>query len=104
MNGMLPDTRTTCCPHVAHLCGFAACGLITILDCAEEMKSKIDALPDELKQYGEAIAHISMEVLSASYVEHLHLIAELGLRGITQAALPPEQQTEQESLQRSGND
>jgi hypothetical protein len=104
MNGMLPATRTTYCPHVAHLCEYATCGLKNIMDCAVEMMSKTDALPDDLKPYGEALTKIIMGVLSASYVEHVHLIAELGMRDIAQAALPPEQQTEQELLQRSGSD
>jgi hypothetical protein len=94
---MLPDTRTTYCPHVAHLCGYTVCGLKNILDCAEEMKSKSDALPDELKPYGEAIVNISMEMLIEHYIACLQAISELDIREITRKAQPPEQQTEQES-------
>jgi hypothetical protein len=88
---MLPDTRMTCCPHVAHLCGFAACGFQHIMHVAEAMQTDTDALPDDLKRYGEAITNISMEVLIKHYVDCLQLFSELGVRDITRLALPPEQ-------------
>jgi hypothetical protein len=96
MDSMPRDNRIECCPHLAELREYAASGLKNILDCAEEMKLKTDALPDELKPYGEAMTKFSMEALITSYVERLRLISELGLRDITRAALPPEQQTEEE--------
>ena len=90
------DNRIECCPHLAELREYAASGLKNILAYVEEMKLKTDALPDELKPYGEAMTKFSMEVLIKSYVERLRLISELGLRDTARTALPPEQQTEQE--------
>jgi hypothetical protein len=101
---MLPDTRTTCCPHMAHLYGFATCGFQHILHAASAMQTDTDSLPDDLKPYGEALTNIIMEVLSKHYVACLRLISELGMRDITQAALLPEQQIEQESLNRRRSD
>jgi hypothetical protein len=91
---MLPDTVTTCCLHLAQLCGFAACGLKNILDCAEAMQAETDSLPDDLKPFGEAMTKLIMEVLIENYTACLQLISELGMQEITRAALPPTDQTE----------
>jgi hypothetical protein len=101
---MPPDNTTKCCLHLAHMRELAVSELKNLLDCAEEMKLKTDALPDELKPYWEAITKSSIEVLVKSYVERLRLSSELGLQEITRAALPPEQQTEQELLNRRSSD
>jgi hypothetical protein len=97
---MLRDNRTECCPQLAKLREYATSGLKNILDCAKAMKTKTDTLPDDLKPYGEAMTKFSLEVLIGSYAESLQLISE----EITRAAIPPEQQTEQESLNRSSDE
>ena len=101
---MLPDTVTKCCPHMADLCEFAACGSKHIMRVAEAMQTDMDTLPDDLKPFGKAMTKIIMEVLIKSHAECLELIAELGIQETIRAALPPEQQTEQDSLQRSSDD
>jgi hypothetical protein len=83
---MLPANRTECCPHLAHLSKYAASGIKHIMDCAEQMKTITDDLPDDLKPFGEALTKFSLEVLSGSYAESLKLFSELGLQEITRAA------------------
>jgi hypothetical protein len=101
---MQPVICPKCSPQLAKLREYAACGLKHIMALAEEMKTDTDTLSDDLKPYGEAMTKIIMEVLIESYVESLRLISELSLQEITRAALPPNQQTEPDSLQRSSSD
>jgi hypothetical protein len=101
---MLPDNTTECCPHMAHLQEIGFSGLKNIMRVAEAMQTDTDTLPDDLKPYGEAMTKIFMEALIKNYAECLQLIAELGLQEITRAAIPPEQQTGQDSLQRRRSD
>jgi hypothetical protein len=95
---MTPVVCPQCCPQLAHLREIATSGLKNILDCAEAMKADTDALPDDLKPYGEALSNISMEVLIKNYIECLRFISELGMRDITRLALPPNHQTKPDLL------
>jgi hypothetical protein len=97
---MLPDTRTMCCPHVAHLCGFAACGFQHIMAVAEHLKTVTDTLPDDLKPIGQALADFTMQALIESYAETLKLISDLGIQKIAQAGIPPTPHTEPDLLKR----
>jgi hypothetical protein len=98
---MLPDTVTELNAYLANSIKCATSSVIKhIMAFAEEMQTYIDTLPDDLKPYGEAITKFSMEVLIGSYAERLQLISE----EITRVAIPPEQQTEQESLNRRSSD
>ena len=101
---MLPANVTKCCPHIAHLCGYAACGSKHIMLVAKAMKTDTDTLPDDLKPYGEAMTKIIMEALIKNYAECLQLISEIGIQEITGVSIPPEQQTERDSLNRSSSD
>jgi hypothetical protein len=101
---MTPVICPQCSPHLAHMRELAVSGLKNILDCAEEMKLKTDALPDEIKPYGEAITKISMEVLIKSYVERLRLSSELGLRDIAQRHSRPNNRLNKRYLKRRSSD
>jgi hypothetical protein len=98
---MLPAICPLCSPHLAHMRELAASGLKNILAFAEEMKAETDTLPDELKPIGEALAEMSIEALTKHYFETLLLISEMGMQKITQAELPPKDNTESDSLKRS---
>jgi hypothetical protein len=97
---MLPDNRTECCPHLAHLREIAVSGLKNILDCAEEIKTVTDTLPDDLKPIGQALADFTMQALIESYAETLKLISDLGIQKIAQAGIPPTPHTEPDLLKR----
>jgi hypothetical protein len=101
---MQPAFCPQCSPHLAHMREIAASGLKTILAFAEEMKTETDALPDDLKPIGEALAEVSLRVLFESYAETLKLISELGQQEIVQAAIQPNQQTKPDLLERSMSD
>jgi hypothetical protein len=97
---MQPVICPQCSPHLAHMREIAASGLKNMLDCAEEMKTEIDTLPDDLKPFGEALADFIMQVLIESYVETLKLISDLGIQKIAQAGIPPTPHTEPDLLKR----
>jgi pyruvate-formate lyase-activating enzyme len=97
---MLPDNRTKCCPHLAQLCEYATCGQKHIMEIAEQMMHETDALPADLKPYGEVLTKFIMEVLIGSYAESLKLISELGLQEITRAVTPPNYQTEPDLIEK----
>jgi hypothetical protein len=101
---MPPDNTTKCCPHMAHLQEIGFSGLKDIMCVAEAMQTATATLPDDLKPYGEALTKIFMEALIKNYADRLQLISELGLQEIIRAAIPPEQQTGQDSLQRRRSD
>jgi hypothetical protein len=82
----------------------ASSGLKNILDCAKEMKTETDTLPDDLKPMAETLTEIIMQVLIESHVEALKLISDLSLQKITQEVIPPTHHTEPDSLERSMND
>jgi hypothetical protein len=101
---MLPAICPECSPHVAYLRAYAASGIQHILDFAKEMKIVTDNLPDDLKPTGQVLTQIAMQALIESYAETLRLISDLGLQEIIRTAIPPNQQTEPDSLKRSSSD
>lgn len=83
---MITNSRAECLPHLARLREFTASGLKNILDYAEEMKTWTDALPDDLKPFGQVLTEMSLQALTESYLESLRLYWEWDLQQITQAA------------------
>jgi hypothetical protein len=86
---MLPDTTTELNAHFATLRVHAASGLQDILVFAEEMKTKTDTLPDDLKPTVEVLNKICMEALITSFAERLKLISELSFQEMSRTALTP---------------
>jgi hypothetical protein len=101
---MPPAICPQCCPHLATLSEYAAASLKDIMNFAEEMKSRTDAMPDDLKPFGEALTKISMEVLTESYVDLLNHFLELKFQEFTRAAISANHQTKPDSLKRSNSD
>jgi hypothetical protein len=93
---MLHDNRTKCCSHLASLQAYAVFGRKHIMEVAEQMMHETDALPADLKPLGEAMTQLVIQVLTESYAESLHLIAELGFQEIIQAAQAPNNKHEKE--------
>lgn len=77
---MRPDNETTCCPQMAFVCGYATCGSKHIMRVVEAMLTATDALPDDLKLFGQALNEIAIQVLTEAFIESLKLYSELGLQ------------------------
>jgi hypothetical protein len=93
-----------CSPQMATLREYATSGIKQIMGFTEEMKTKTDSLPDDVKPFAERLNEITLQALVEAFAERLKLISELGLQEIVQAAMPPTYYKNQTSLKRSESD
>jgi hypothetical protein len=101
---MLPAICPKCCPHLATLREYAASRLKDILDFAEDMKTRTDALPDDLKPIWQALNEITMQALIESYAALLNHFLEVEFQEITRVPISLQPPTEPDSLKRSTSD
>jgi hypothetical protein len=101
MDDMLPAHRTECYPHhLANLREYATSRLKDILDFAEEMETRTDALPDDLKPIWQALNEITMQALIKSYAELLNHFLEVEFQEITRAPISSQHQTEPDLIEK----
>jgi hypothetical protein len=86
------DRKVLSAHDLNDLGGLAVTGQKFVLDVAEELSDHTDNLPAHLQPLGEALTQVSVQVLSAKYIEQLKFNAEMGNRQIAQATTPKQPQ------------
>jgi hypothetical protein len=85
---MFPENGTASYPHhLSTLREYASFGIQQIIAFAEDMESVTGTLSADLKLIAEALTKVSIEALTAAYVEGLMCLSDLGLQEFTQTAI-----------------
>ena len=102
---MFPKDCTESYPqHMGTLRTYACFSIQQIMAFAEDMESVTGTLPDDLKPIAEALTKVSLEALTAAYIEELMCLSALSLQKFIQAAISANHQIKPDILKRSTSD
>jgi hypothetical protein len=86
------DRQILTARHVKDVGAYIATGQQFVVDVAVHLRETIAELPEDMQSLEVSLTNAGLQILSGTYIEGAKFNAEMGLREITQATMPGQEQ------------